>query len=345
MCKKMMRMRTGITEMPSKIGGSSAGAAAAENEWEMRPGGMLVQKRDPDGDPTRIPPPPTIRVRVKYGSIYHEINISSQATFGELKKMLSGPTGLHHEDQKLMFKDKERASKVFLDVVGVKDKSKIVLVEDPISKEKRYLEMRRNAKMEKAAKLISEISLEVDRLNGQVSAIESVISKGGKVAEKQVLNLTELLMNELLKLDGIVADGDVKLQRRMQVKRVQKCVETLDVLKIKNSGQSGSDGTNISDNIQQQNKPESPVEKQEQRYPDGQTPFRPQPQSRRTTGHSQLQMQQEAARHSPSASVVITTQWETFDPVPAMSTPVQPKPQAPSGGNNTIHPKFTWDLL
>lgn len=82
--------------------------------------------------------------------------------------MLSGPTGLHHEDQKLLFKDKERASKVFLDVVGVKDKSKIVLLEDPISQEKRYLEMRRNAKMEKAAKLISEISLEVDRLTGQV---------------------------------------------------------------------------------------------------------------------------------------------------------------------------------
>lgn len=83
--------------------------------------------------------------------------------------MLSGPTGLHHEDQKLMFKDKARDSKAFLDVAGVKDKSKIVLVEDPISQEKRYLEMRRNAKMEKAAKSISEISLEVDRLAGQVN--------------------------------------------------------------------------------------------------------------------------------------------------------------------------------
>ena len=87
---------------------------------------------------------------------------------GELKKMLSGPTGLHHQDQKLLFKDKERDSKVFLDVAGVKDRSKVVLVEDPISQEKRYLEMRKNAKMEKASKSISEISLEVDRLAGQV---------------------------------------------------------------------------------------------------------------------------------------------------------------------------------
>ena len=82
--------------------------------------------------------------------------------------MLSGLTGLHHEDQKLFYKDKERDSKAFLDIVGVKDKSKIVLVEDPISQEKRLLERRKNAKMEKAAKSISEISLEIDRLAGRV---------------------------------------------------------------------------------------------------------------------------------------------------------------------------------
>lgn len=42
-------------------------------------------------------------------------------------------------------------------------------------------------------------------------------SKGVKVEEKTVLNLIELLMNQLIKLDAIVADGDVKLQRKMQV--------------------------------------------------------------------------------------------------------------------------------
>lgn len=87
---------------------------------------------------------------------------------GELKKMLVGPTGLHHQDQKLLFKKKERDSKAFLDSCGVKNKSKIVVMEDPISKERRYVEMRKNAKMERASKSISEISLEVDRLAGQV---------------------------------------------------------------------------------------------------------------------------------------------------------------------------------
>lgn len=77
----MMRMRNRATELTSMDRSSVAGAGG-ENEWEVRPGGMLVQKRDPDAEIDRIPPP-TIRVRVKYGSIYHEININSQATFGK----------------------------------------------------------------------------------------------------------------------------------------------------------------------------------------------------------------------------------------------------------------------
>lgn len=83
--------------------------------------------------------------------------------------MVVGRTGLHQEDQKVIYKEKERDSKAFLDVCGVKDGSKIVVVEDPISQEKRLLEMRKNAKKEKASKSISEISLEVDRLAGQVN--------------------------------------------------------------------------------------------------------------------------------------------------------------------------------
>ncbi|KAI3793043.1 hypothetical protein L1987_35655 [Smallanthus sonchifolius] len=338
----MMHMRTRATEPPSVNGRSTA--AGGDKEWEVRPGGMLVQKRDPNEEQNRVPPP-TIRVRVKYGSVYHEINISSQATFGELKKMLSGPTGLHHEDQKLMYKDKERKSKTFLDIVGVKDRSKMVLVEDPISQEKRYIEMRKNANMEKAAKSISEISLEVDRLAGQVSAFESVISKGGKVAEKTLLNLIELLMNQLLKLDGITAEGDVKLQRKMQVKRVQKYVETLDVLKIKNS----MIGINENGNETQAKEPPA-SRNQEPRYSNGHvnaaTPNQHHqppsfPNSRRSVGHfSSIPVAgkpQQPTRNSTSGEAVVTTQWETFDTMPA--------PVPPSGSTNTLHPKFSWDLL
>ncbi|KAF2315681.1 hypothetical protein GH714_040209 [Hevea brasiliensis] len=47
----------------SRVGGSGGGGETGA-EWELRPGGMLVQKRNPDSDRSSIPPP-TIRVRVK----------------------------------------------------------------------------------------------------------------------------------------------------------------------------------------------------------------------------------------------------------------------------------------
>ncbi|XP_016485319.1 BAG family molecular chaperone regulator 1-like [Nicotiana tabacum] len=323
----MMQMKTKTTGMPPMMNGSSD---ASEKEWELRPSGMLVQKRNPDCE--NRPPPPTIRVRVKYHSIYHEINISSQATFGELKKMLTGPTGLHHQDQKLLYKDKERDNKAFLDIAGVKDKSKIVLMEDPISQEKRYLEMRKNAKVEKAAKTISEITLEVDRLARQVSALESIISKGGRVVEKDLINLIELLMNQLVQLDGIIAEGDVKLQRKNQVRRVQKCVETLDVLKIKNSVTT-SNGNHIT-------KDQSSPAQQHQRYSNEQASSPVQQEKSVKT------KQQQPSKHSSSGSVVITTQWETFDSTPAplldhFSSPTT----TPSTHAAAVQPRLSWDLL
>lgn len=355
---RMMRMRTARTtgtglELPSPTNGAAAtvgvggggggGGRGVDGNWEMRPGGMLVQKRT-DLDQNR-PPPPTIRVRVKYGSIYHELNISSQATFGELKKMLSGPTGLHHQDQKLLFKDKERDSNAFLDTSGVKDKSKIVLVEDPISQEKRYLEMRKTAKMEKAAKSISEISLEVDRLAGQVSALESVISKGGKVAEKTVLNLIELLMNQLLKLDGIIADGDVKLQRKMQVKRVQKYVETLDILKIKNSSAAP---TSLHGNVDVGSGGGGGIrdQKQQEHHHHHHHPSRfAYDQMSSSPAGEQQQEGGTGRRSSSSGSVVITTQWETFDQMLPAPAPAPAHSQPSTSSSSSAQPRFTWDLL
>lgn len=309
----MMRMKTKTTGMLPVNGGSATVPVGGGGEWELRPGGMLVQKRNPDSDRGSVPAP-TIRVRVKYGSFYHEINISSQATFGELKKMLTGPTGLNHQDQKLLFKNKERDSNAYLDISGVKDRSKIVLMEDPISQEKRFLEMRRNAKNEKASKSISEISLEVDKLGSQVTALESVILRGGKVAEMDVLNLIEMLMNQLIKLDGIIADGDAKLQRKLQVRRVQKYVETLDILKVKNStphGNGNADGGYILTKQQQQ--------QEQQRFSTGQ----------RLT-------QEQPSRNSTSAPVVVTTKWETFDSAPSSIPPPSTSASAP---------KLNWEFF
>jgi hypothetical protein len=135
---------------------------------------MLVQKRTPDS----VPPPsgapvPTICVKVKFAGVTHEVYVNSQASFGELKKLMSEKTGLHPDDQKVLYKDREHDSKEFLDMVNVRDRSKMTMVEVPEARARRLIEERRNAKAQKAAKAVSRISLNVDKLASKVYVVAS----------------------------------------------------------------------------------------------------------------------------------------------------------------------------
>lgn len=55
--------------------------------------------------------------------------------------------------------------------------------------------------------------------------MEVAVDGGTKVAEKEFLISTELLMKQLLKLDSIEAEGEAKLQRKAEVSLVasQSC--------------------------------------------------------------------------------------------------------------------------
>ncbi|GAB4840675.1 hypothetical protein Ancab_021442 [Ancistrocladus abbreviatus] len=214
-----------------------------EMEWELRPGGMLVQKRRENGmDNTSAIP--VIRVRVAFGATRFQISVNSQATFGELKKLLTAECGLQHWEQRLLFRGREKENKEFLDICGVKDGSKLVLIEDPCSREKRLMEMRRNNQIQRALRAVSDISSDVDVLTEQVSAIEKSISDGVKVAEVRITTLFDMLMRKAVKLDSIPTEGEASALKNLQAiasfhvlqsKRVQKCVETLDMLKISNA--------------------------------------------------------------------------------------------------------------
>ncbi|CAN6211522.1 unnamed protein product [Urochloa humidicola] len=319
-------------------GSAAAAAAVKEDEWEVRPGGMLVQKRSPEGDAPAGAPVPTIRVKVKFNGVSHEIYINSQASFGELKKMMSARTGLHPEDQKLVYKDKERDSKAFLDMAGVRDRSKMVLLEDPAAQAKRLLEQRRTDKAERAAKSISRISLDVDKLATKVSALETIVRKGGKVVDADVVTLTEALMNELVKLDSIAADGDVKVQRRMQEKRVQKYVETLDAIRAKNAAAPRAANANGNGHAASPNANGHAAKSRAQHLPP-----RPPPVSQRRN------FNKEPAPAPP------TQRWETFDllssapstssaavttTMAAATTTTSPPAAAPSP-----IPRFDWELF
>lgn len=216
---------------------SDSSGKEEEIEWEMRPGGMLVQKRctNSDGAPAAAVPVPNLTVRVTYGAFRYEISINSQTTFGELKKQLSAETGLQPVEQKLIFRGKDRENGDYLDRCGVKNRSKIVLIEDPSSKERRFVEMRRNAKIQSVNRAISDISLELDKLVDQAKGIEKSISDGKNVPEVQITVLVEMLMRQAIKLESISAEGESSAQKGLQGKRVQKCVETLDALKKDNA--------------------------------------------------------------------------------------------------------------
>lgn len=90
---------------------------------------------------------------------------------GELKKLLAGETDLQPGDMKLSFRGKERENGEYLDMSGVKDGSKVILMEDPQSKERRFIEMRKNAKIQSVHRAISDVSMEVDKLAEQVSKL------------------------------------------------------------------------------------------------------------------------------------------------------------------------------
>ena len=84
---------------------------------------------------------------------------------------MAAKTGLHPDDQKVLYKDKERDSKAFLDMAGVKDRSKVVVVEDPEARARRLIEERRNGHLEKAARAVAAVTAEVDKLAPKVLTV------------------------------------------------------------------------------------------------------------------------------------------------------------------------------
>lgn len=54
-------------------------ACKEEIDWELRPGGMLVQKRNNAGEAGASP---MIKIKVSHGSYHRYITIPAQSTFG-----------------------------------------------------------------------------------------------------------------------------------------------------------------------------------------------------------------------------------------------------------------------
>ncbi|EXB37958.1 BAG family molecular chaperone regulator 4 [Morus notabilis] len=203
---------------------------------------MLVQKRDV-GDASSGP---MIKIKVSHGSYHHDITVPAHYTFGDLKRVLAHETGLQPKEQRLLFRGKEKEDMDCLDMVGVKDKSKIILLEDPASKEKKLEEMKKNQSLLKAYEAVAQVRAEVDKLSQKVVTLETMMRSGTRFADKEFVVLTELLMMQLLKLDTIEAEGEARAQRRIEVRRVQSFVDTLDNLKARNSNPFSNSNNSVS---------------------------------------------------------------------------------------------------
>ncbi|XP_022144063.1 BAG family molecular chaperone regulator 4 isoform X2 [Momordica charantia] len=242
-----------MTEKNSYSSGSATAQDAKndETEWEMRPGGMLVQKREVDNGADVSSSGPMISVSVTHGHgpAKYKILLPAQSTFGDMKKHLVAKTGLQPEEQRLLFRGKEKDDDEHLHTAGVKDMSKILLLENHTSKQRNVEDVQRkvedlqrkvddvkmSGEVSKALEAIAEVRSEVDKLSDRVAALEVAVNGGTTVVDKEFVVSTELLMRQLLKLDSIDAEGEAKLQRKAEVRRVQNFVDTLDALKARNS--------------------------------------------------------------------------------------------------------------
>ncbi|KAG2690929.1 hypothetical protein I3760_09G213300 [Carya illinoinensis] len=221
-----------------------------EIKWEVKPDRMLVQKQDDDvgNDSSATTQGPMIKLMVSYphGPSRHEVHVPAQSTFGDIKNALAQETGLEPKEQRLMFRGKEKEDEEHLHMAGVKDRSKLLLLEDTASKVRKLEEMRKSDQITKASEAVAEVRAEVDKISERVAALEVAVDGGTKVEEKEFLVSIELLMKQLLKLDSIEAEGEAKLQRKAEVRRVQNFVEKLDNLKARNSNPHSNSSNSVS---------------------------------------------------------------------------------------------------
>lgn len=190
--------------------------------------------------------PAIVSIRVSHGHNQYEVGVPSNSSFGYLKSIISQSLGLKPETCKLFFGGIEKQEDESLQAAGLKNNSEVLLVEDVASGQQVPEEVPESPAASKGEDAVAEVRKEVDKLEQQVSALQAVIDSGKKVDSKEIVYLTEMLMRQLLNLDGIEAEGEGKVQRKTEVRRVQIIVETLDALKSRNSSSSSNKPKNAS---------------------------------------------------------------------------------------------------
>lgn len=94
---------------------------------------------------------------------------------GDLKSVIAHKTGLNPETYKLLFRGKEKEDDDHLEAAGVKDGSKVLIMEEEPSPEEEIPEKVETIVVSRGGEAVAIVREEVDKLADQVSA-ESYIT-------------------------------------------------------------------------------------------------------------------------------------------------------------------------
>ncbi|EPS70683.1 hypothetical protein M569_04079, partial [Genlisea aurea] len=153
---------------------------------------------------------------------------------GILKSAIVETLGLNPENYRIFFRGREKEDGEDLLTAGIKNRSKVVLM-GVLSSTGESPEEAKTSLRSKGTEAVSLVTEEVDKLSEQVSALECVVNGDTKLDDKDFIYLTEMLMRQLLKLDGIESEGEGRVQRKLQVSRVQGLIDKMDSIRSKNS--------------------------------------------------------------------------------------------------------------
>ncbi|MBA0558582.1 hypothetical protein Golob_015595 [Gossypium lobatum] len=131
---------------------------------------------------------------------------------GELKKNIAKKSGLETDKQRVSIRGKEKDKSKVEETGTAKEKAE----ETKASKENKVEFVRETEERSKAFVAITGVRKAVDKLSERVAALEKAVNSGTKVSNEEFDVSAELLMRELLKLDGIEAEGEAKLQRKAE---------------------------------------------------------------------------------------------------------------------------------
>ncbi|PPD97724.1 hypothetical protein GOBAR_DD05234 [Gossypium barbadense] len=85
------------------------------------------------------------------------------------------------------------------------------------TKDNKVEEVKESEEISKAFAAVAGVRKEVDKLSERIAALEVAVNSGTKVTDEEFVVPAELLMRELLKLDGIGAEGEARLQRKAEL--------------------------------------------------------------------------------------------------------------------------------